>query len=1153
MQIHLNKTEEFYKDANLRNLSHLRTSCAILRRLDKLACHSTKPSFMSKKIFMVLVFLLTAAGLLSAQTRTVKGNVIFSEDGQPAIGAYVSVEGTKIGSITDVDGNFQITGVPASAKFIVVTYLGAKEKKVAIADVMKITVDPDSEVLEGVVVTGMQKMDKRLFTGSTTKVDASEAKIAGLTDISRSLEGRAAGVSVQNVSGTFGTAPKIRVRGATSIYGSSKPLWVVDGVIMEDVVDVSADELSSGDVNTLLSSAIAGLNSDDIESFQILKDGSATSIYGARAMAGVIVITTKKGKAGQSRISYTGEYTYRLKPSYSTFNIMNSQDQMSIYQELQQKGYLNYADVSNAADSGVYGKMYKLLNEYNPTTGQFSLANTPEAKAAYLREAEYRNTDWFDLLFTNNIQHNHSVSVSSGNEKAHYYASLSAMDDRGWTLQSGVSRFTANLNTTYNISDKLSLAMVSNASYRKQRAPGTLSSDIDAVSGEVKRDFDINPYSYALNTSRTLDPNETYTRNYADFNIFNELNNNYIDLKVSDFRLHGELTYKPFTHLELKALGAVKHTSTSTEHYILDESNQAMAYRAMGTSTIRKNNPFLYTDPDDIYALPISVLPEGGIYERQDNTMTGWDFRATGNYSNTFALNHIVNVYGGMEANSVDRHATWFRGWGMQYQMGEIPSYAYQVFKKGAEDNADYYPLSNRHERSSAFFVNGTYSYKGRYTLNGTVRYEGTNKLGKSRSARWLPTWNISGAYNVHEEEWFDNIPVASHLSLKASYSLTADRGPSSVTNSYVVIKSENPWRPFTSVKESQLYISSLANSDLTYEKKRELNIGLDLGLFNNRVNIEADWYSRNNYDLIGIANTAGVGGEVRKYGNIASMKSSGTEFTLSTTNIKTKDFSWTTNFIYSHTHNEVTKLETSKRVIDLVSGNGFAQEGYPVRAIFSIPFRGLNEEGLPTFLDQDGNVTTTGIYFQTSDPDKLKFLEYSGSADPTDVGSLGNVFKYKGLSLNVFITYSFGNVVRLDPVFKKSYSDLTSMPREFKNRWTVSGDENITTIPVIASKNQNHNDSHLSYAYNAYNYSTERIAKGDFIRMKEISIAYSLPKSFVEKLKVKDASIKLQATNLFLIYADKKLNGQDPEFFNTGGVAVPVPKQFTLTLKLGL
>ena len=194
-------------------------------------------------------------------------------------------------------------------------------------------------------------------------------------------------------------------------------------------------------------------------------------------------------------------------------------------------------------------------------------------------------------------------------------------------------------------------------------------------------------------------------------------------------------------------------------------------------------------------------------------------------------------------------------------------------------------------------------------------------------------------------------MPVLSHLSLKASYSLTADRGPSSVTNSFVVIRSENPWRPFTSVKESQLYISSLANSELTYEKKHELNIGLALGLLDNRINIEADWYTRNNFDLIGIANTAGVGGEVRKYGNIASMKSDGVEFTLSTVNVKTKDFSWTSNFIYSHTHNIVTDLKTSKRIIDLVSGNGFAQEGYPVRAIFSIPFKGLNEEGLPTFL----------------------------------------------------------------------------------------------------------------------------------------------------------------------------------------------------------
>ena len=222
----------------------------------------------------------------------------------------------------------------------------------------------------------------------------------------------------------------------------------------------------------------------------------------------------------------------------------------------------------------------------------------------------------------------------------------------------------------------------------------------------------------------------------------------------------------------------------------------------------------------------------------------------------------------------------------------------------------------------------------------------------------------------------------------------------------------------------------------------------------------------------------------------------------------------------------------------------------YPVS---SIPFMGLSNEGIPTFLDQDGKISSTGIYFQERDAEKLLFLEYSGSTEPTDVGSLGNVFKYKNLSLNVFVTYSFGNVVRLDPIFDNEYSDLSSTPKEFNNRWTVPGDEKYTNIPVIASKRQNKNDPHLAYAYNAYNYSTERIAKGDFIRMKEISVGYDFPKSITEKLHLANLSLKLQATNLFLIYADKKLNGQDPEFFNAGGVAAPTPKQFTATLRVGI
>ena len=445
---------------------------------------------MEKRLSMILAGLFLCIGMALAQTK-ITGTVISSEDGEPVIGATVMIQGTKQGVATNVDGQFTLS-VPAGKK-IVVSSIGMTTQTVTPKSGMTITLSPDAQQIEEVVVTGMQQIDKRLFSGASVKLDAGEAKIDGMADISRSLEGRAAGVSVQNVSGTFGTAPKIRVRGATSIYGSSKPLWVVDGVIMEDVTDISADELSSGDANTLISSAIAGLNSDDIESFQILKDGSATSIYGARAMAGVIVVTTKKGKAGQAHISYTGEFTMRLKPQYRDFNIMNSQDQMAVYQELQQKGYLNYAETSTASNGGVYAKMYELLNTYDTTTGQFALANTPEARANYLRDAEYRNTDWFDGLFSTAIMHNHSVSISGGTEKSQYYASVSAMFDPGWTKQSSVQRYTANLNTSYNISKKVDVNLIGNASFRKQRAPGTLSSEIDAVTGEVKRDFDINP------------------------------------------------------------------------------------------------------------------------------------------------------------------------------------------------------------------------------------------------------------------------------------------------------------------------------------------------------------------------------------------------------------------------------------------------------------------------------------------------------------------------------------------------------------------------------------------------------------------------------------------------------------------------------------
>lgn len=1104
---------------------------------------------MKKRVTLIFLLFLFGIKLLTAQTQ-VQGTVV-DEHGEPVIGATVVLKSDPSkGASTDIDGNFTFSA-PANG-ILVFSYVGMKTVEVKVQPTLRVVMSYDTEMLEEVVVTGMQQLDKRLFTGATDRLKSEDIKRDGMPEITRALEGRSAGVSIQNVSGTFGASPKIRVRGATSIYGDSKPLWVVDGIIMEDAVNVSADDLASGNANTLISSAIAGINSEDIAEIQILKDGSATSVYGARAMGGVVVITTKKGRMGQQSINYTGELTTRFKPMYRDFNIMNSQQQMGVYREMESKGWLNFAQSFRAANSGVYGKMYQLMNIYDPKTGSLLLEHSEEAANAYLRQAEMRNTNWFDELFQTNVMQNHTISISTGTEKSSVYASLGAMLDPGWYKQSNVKRYTANMNATHKILNNLLFKLGAMASYRNQKAPGTLSQDVNPVYGYVKRDFDINPYSYSLNTSRALDPNEYYQSNYAPFNILDELSKNKMGYDVTTLKFQAELTYNPLENLTLRALGAFKYDITTRDHHINDESNQARSYRAMSDPTIQRSNPLLYNNPDFPYQLPITILPHGGIWYRNDYKMSGYDFRVSADWAKTLNNMHILNAFASMEVNLADRNEAGFTGWGMQYNMGEIPFYVYEFFKQGIEQGNSYYGMYNSRTRNAAYVAQGTYSYLGKYVLSGTLRYEGSNRLGRSQSARWLPTWNVGFGWNIYEEEFFKKWkPAVSHLQIKGSYSMTGDLPPGSMSSSEIEIGAYKPFRPHVDIQETGLRINYLANTELTYEKKHEINVSLQAGFVNNRINLDFSWYDRKNFDLIGYVNTWGVGGEILKRANDAEMRTWGIETTLNTKNIVTKDFSWSTDFIFGLAKTKITKLLTSgTNVFHLVRGvRPF--EGYPQRAIFSVPFVRLNNMGMPVFLNENGDETTAGINLQMSDPQKLGYLKYEGPVDPTVTGGFQNTFRYKNLSLGVFLTYSFGNVIRLDPVFSARYNDLTATPKEFKNRWIMPGDEKITNIPVILNTRQYNRYSNMTNAYSTYNYSSVRVAKGDFIRLKDISLGYDLPKKWIGT-HVKSASVRLLATNLFLLYADRKLNGQDPEFVKSGGVSAPVPRQFTLSVRLG-
>jgi TonB-linked SusC/RagA family outer membrane protein len=520
---------------------------------------------------------------------TIRGRVVDSVN-IPLVGVSVSVKGTQNGTVTNTSGEFTLNNVPPNA-ILVISSVGYQPVEVRLSGnqaSVAVTLFPEAGTLGDVVVTGFQTIQKSRFTGAAVKLSADQVRIDGVADVSRMLEGRAAGVSIQNVSGTFGAAPKVRIRGATSITGENKPLWVIDGVVLEDIVNISNDQLSSGDPNTLLGSAVAGLNPSDIESYDILKDAAATALYGARAMNGVIVITTKKGRAGKAVISYTGNFGTLLKPSYENYDIMNSADQMSVYSEIERKGFLRLSDIANSSNSGVYGKLAELINTFDPVTGQYAVENSVEGRNAFLLRYAKENTDWFDVLFRNSFSQEHSLSISSGTDKAQSYFSASFYNDNGWTVADNVKRYTANLRNNYALSDRFNVGFILTSAVRQQKAPGTISRISNPVEGSFDREFDINPFSYALNTSRALTPfdengnREYFRRNYAPFNILTELENNYIKLNLLDAKLQGQATYKITPHITYDFVGALRFVKTSKEHQITENSNQANAYRAAG-------------------------------------------------------------------------------------------------------------------------------------------------------------------------------------------------------------------------------------------------------------------------------------------------------------------------------------------------------------------------------------------------------------------------------------------------------------------------------------------------------------------------------------------------------------------------------------------
>uniref|UniRef100_UPI0039A54B28 SusC/RagA family TonB-linked outer membrane protein n=1 Tax=Ornithobacterium rhinotracheale TaxID=28251 RepID=UPI0039A54B28 len=1108
-----------------------------------------------KKCFLLFMFFL--GQYLSAQQ--IYSGVVLDSHKRPIEEVLVSNLNSKETTLTNKKGDFSIK---ANVGDVLTFYqLGFQELSFKVKNFTRkdfILKDESSLALNEFVVTGYKKIKNRVFTGAASQVKMSEIKIDAVPDVSRLLEGRVAGLNIQNVTGTFGAAPRINIRGGASINSNVQPLWVIDGAVYEDIVNLTFDQLVSGDAVTLISSAIAGINPSDIEDIQVLKDASATSMYGARALNGVIVITTKSGRRNTpNRINFSYEQAVRLRPNYNQYDLLNSQETMSIYNEMHNKGYFDMTSALMGRRGGAYHNLYKSLTTFNEATQSYALENTPESIADYLRNFEYANTDWFNELFRMRPTHTLALNFSGGGENSANYASLGYYTDGGWSIIDKTQRLTANVKNTYFISDKFKTNINIQGNFRNQKAPGTFRQKKNTNIGSFERDFDINPFSYALNTTRAMLPNLYYRNNWAPFNIFNEYDNNYLDINVIDLKIQGELEYKIKPNLVANLTAVARRASTSIEHTVKSNSNVILAYQADNNSVELAENIYLFRENDGNYNFPKVILPEGGIFNKTENKLKNYLVRLSLDYEKQWGENDL-KLYGFNEIRSTDRDINPFSGYGMLFDRANQVITSPLVFQKLQTENEVYFGLSRIKDRGVTFSGNATYGYAGKYIINAVVNYEGANISGRGAQSRWLPTWNVGAKWNLDKEEFIQKLPNLNTLALRASYGFTAKMSESAI-NSLAVFTSGVTNRYLTKERENQLSLLNLENRDLTWEKMYEFNVGLDVGLFKNRWNFTIDAYQRKSFDLIDLVRTSGIGGAYYKFANFADMDTKGIEFTLNATPIKTQDFSWTAMYTMGYYDQKITRLRNTPDTFDLVAGTGKGNVvGHPRGGLYSFQLTGLDQYGLPNFYF--GDYPFEGFEFAKSagadfldTKYSLSYLKYEGAIEPNLTGGFSNTFKYKNFDLSFFITYQVGNKIRLQPTYDPGFADLNVFANYYLNRWLNPGDEFKTNVPVIPSKDliKLVGEENIERAYNTYNYSQLRVADGSFVRMKNISLGYTFSSDLIQKWKMQGANIRLQITNPFLIYSDKKLNGQDPEFFRSGGVALPIQRQCTLGINL--
>lgn len=974
--------------------------------------------------------------------KDIKG-MVCDENGEPIIGASVVVKGTSTGTISDLDGNFNLS-VPDKS-VIVVSFVGYKTQEIkanSLKNGFKVVMYDDTEVLDDVVVIGYGVQKKSDLTSAVASVKADEIASTSVTSLDQGLQGRAAGVVVLNTSGQPGAGTSIRIRGTSSINGNNEPLYVIDGVpVISD-----SGTFSTGATQNPALNPLTNINPSDIESIEILKDASATAIYGARGANGVVLVTTKQGKSGKPNVSIGAKITMQ-----------------QVTKEMDMLNAVQLAELANevADNDGI---------ERNPVF-------------AGLNNLSKFSTNWQDEIFRIAPMQNYDVSVSGGNDKTTYFVSGNLLLQDGIIIGSDFGKGSFRVNLNQKINKWLKAGFSTNLSY--SRSNGVVTNSEGGFASSVT--------SWALEMNPGLpvkdeDGNYIYENNMKSPNVGNPVQDA-LEAKNrnTSFRtlINTFLEYTPIKDLTFK-------TSLGVDYFHIKDQSFASKELKRAESN-------------------------GGYANIGNLDGYNWVWENTVNYSRKFE-EHSLSVLLGMTAQGFVSETSSVST--ADFEDGYL---GWNSIQSGSKKQSTTSGITEWQMLSYLARIN--YGYKGRYLLTLTGRVDGSSKFGKGNKYGFFPS--ISGAWRISEEDFMKNISAISNLKLRASYGIVGNEGIPPYSSQGLMYNTEAYFGNSEIAKGLVPY--TLSNQDLKWETTAQVDLGVDLGLFKNRLTITADYYYKKTRDLLLNMPIAFNTGYDSVFSNVGNLMNQGFELTIGGVPFAGK-FNWSLDLTFGYNRNEITNLAGTQDDLTGASILGITYwtkitEGQPMGTIYGYKTDGIVQldEDLSTIPFFAGKTLQYGDRkYVDKNGDKVineDDLYILGNANPDFTFGFNNTFSYEfnnksSLGLTLYLQGAVGNeIVNFNKFSLESFDGYKNNSVAALKRWTPDNPTN--EYPRATTKTAG---NILSDHY---------VEDGSYLRVKDITLSYTLPKSLTKKFYCEGLTVFAGLKN---IYTFTKYSGYDPE-----------------------